>query len=222
MEWCFTGGVCLSAFAIWFWWLLKGEVPVVPWINTMIPLSCLSPQSGWLVCRFVCVCVPLKHNQLTNRRIMICIVSMYFASIVANWGTPLVGKSIFQKAEFWIFCLFVVCNRILASSVDTVAGRIQLYIHVCEIMWAPFYEGSEMVDGKCQTKLQRGNIYFIFAASAFTLFYAVPSIALTIFYGMVVYSLRKRVNETDRLGSSSVIEKASIQVGTTLKFLSIL
>ena len=72
--------------------------------------------------------------------------------------------------------------------------------------------GAEMVDGKCKVKLQVGNIYLAFAASAFTTFYALPSIALVIFYGMVVFTLKKRVKETGSLGSSSVIEKASIQV----------
>ena len=42
--------------------------------------------------RYICVCVPLKHNELSNRRLIICMVFMYFASVVANWGTPLVGK----------------------------------------------------------------------------------------------------------------------------------
>ena len=42
--------------------------------------------------RYICVCVPLKHNELSNRRLIICMVFMYFASVVANWDTPLVGK----------------------------------------------------------------------------------------------------------------------------------
>ena len=43
-------------------------------------------------CRFVCVCFPLRHNELTNRRILICMVCMYFGSVAANWGTPVTGK----------------------------------------------------------------------------------------------------------------------------------
>ena len=74
-----------------------------------------------------------------------------------------------------------------------------------------------MVNGKCKVKLQVGNIYFAFAASAFTTFYALPSVALVIFYGMVVFTLKKRVKETGSLGSSSVIEKASIQVRNFLE-----
>ena len=69
-----------------------------------------------------------------------------------------------------------------------------------------------MVDGECKTKLQVGSYYLIFAISAFTTFYALPSILLIIFYGMVIYTLRKRITETGSLGSSSVVEKASIQV----------
>ena len=69
-----------------------------------------------------------------------------------------------------------------------------------------------MVDGQCRPKLQVGSYYIIFAASAFTTFYALPSILLIVFYGMVIYTLRKRITETGSLGSSSVIEKASIQV----------
>ena len=42
--------------------------------------------------RFVCVCIPLRHGELTNRRIIICMVCMYFGSIAANWGTPVIGK----------------------------------------------------------------------------------------------------------------------------------
>ena len=66
-----------------------------------------------------------------------------------------------------------------------------------------------MVDGECKTKLQVGSYDIIFAISAF---YALPSILLMIFYGMVIYTLRKRMTETGSVGSSSIIEKASIQV----------
>ena len=32
------------------------------------------------------------HNELTNKRITICIICMYFGSVAANWGTPIIGK----------------------------------------------------------------------------------------------------------------------------------
>ena len=69
-----------------------------------------------------------------------------------------------------------------------------------------------MVDGVCVRKLQVGSYYLIYAITAFSTFYAIPSIALVIFYGMVIHTLRKRVKETGSLGTSSVVEKASIQV----------
>ena len=82
----------------------------------------------------------------------------------------------------------------------------------CQQCSVSYIAGNEMVDGECKTKLQVGSYYIIFAISAFTTFYALPSILLMIFYGMVIYTLRKRMTETEALGSSSVIEKASIQV----------
>ena len=46
--------------------------------------------------------------------------------------------------------------------------------------------GTELVNGRCVSKLQLGNYFIAFAISAFSTFYALPSIALVIFYGMVV------------------------------------
>ena len=68
------------------------------------------------------------------------------------------------------------------------------------------------MDGVCVRKVQVGSFAMVFGISAFSTFYALPSISLAIFYGMVIYTLRKRVSETGFLGTSSVIEKASIQV----------
>ena len=75
-----------------------------------------------------------------------------------------------------------------------------------------YLTGTELVGGKCVGKLQRGNYYIAFAISASSTFYALPSLALAILYGMVIFTLRIRVKETGSLGTSSVIEKASIQV----------
>ena len=59
----------------------------------------------YFIYRFVCVCIPLRHNELTNKRIIICIVCMYFGSVAANWGTPIIGKCENHgnlRIAFWI------------------------------------------------------------------------------------------------------------------------
>ncbi len=72
--------------------------------------------------------------------------------------------------------------------------------------------GNHVVNGECVAKVQVGSYYLAFAISAFTTFYALPSIALVIFYGMIIYRLRRRVSEADTLGASAAVERASIQV----------
>ncbi len=72
--------------------------------------------------------------------------------------------------------------------------------------------GASFVNGTCAPKTQQGSYFAVFATFAFTTFLVLPSIALVIFYGMVIYSLRKRASESGTLGSSSIIEKASLQV----------
>ena len=89
---------------------------------------------------------------------------------------------------------------------------VALLLGWCQQCSVSYIAGNEMVEGECKTKLQVGSYYIIFAISAFTTFYALPSILLIVFYGKVIYTLRKRMKETGSLGSSSVIEKASIQV----------
>ena len=70
---------------------------------------------------------------------------------------------------------------------------------------------NEMVDGKCVGITQVGSYYIVYAGMAFTLFYALPSVILIILYGMVVFTLQKRMADKT-LGTSEALEKASVKV----------
>ena len=68
-----------------------------------------------------------------------------------------------------------------------------------------------MVDGECVGLTQVGSYYLVYAVQAFTLYYALPSIILIIFYGMVIITLRRRMSDKT-FGTSAAFEKASVKV----------
>ena len=73
------------------------------------------------------------------------------------------------------------------------------------------FSANEMVDGKCVGITQVGSYYIVYAGMSFTLFYALPSVILIILYGMVIFTLQKRLSNRT-LATSEAFEKASVKV----------